>query len=82
MLALLCEAAECTNQALPQHSVHCMKTDVPQTLSLVKALEKEGGCGWMHEGRGKEVQCRVGRRKEVRVGRGRVGERGGQKWRR
>ena len=55
MLPLPGKAAECTNQALPQHPVHCMKTDVPQTLSLVKALEQEGGCGWMHEGRGKVV---------------------------
>ena len=28
-----------TDQALPQSTVHCVETDIPETLALVKALD-------------------------------------------
>ena len=60
-----------SNQALPQHSVHRVETDVSQTLVFVKALDRIGGHmrGRRRERRkgyreGKEGERRGRRRKE------------------
>ena len=56
-----------SNQALPQHSVHRVETDVSQTLVFVKALDRIGG----------HMRGRRERRKGYREGK--EGDGGGEK---
>lgn len=57
-----------SNQALPQHSVHRVETDVSQTLVFIKALDRIGG-----HMRGRRRERRKGYRE------GKEGNGGGEK---